>query len=46
MVAAPKYGANEREVNNNKFRTTNAEPIEDTLNVEKRNAIADCDEDK
>ena len=45
-MAAPEYDANEREVNNNKLCTANAQPIEDTLNVEKRDTVADCDEDK
>lgn len=46
LVAAPEYDANEREVNNNKLCTANAQPIEDTLNVEKCDTVADCDEDK
>ena len=46
LVAAPEYDTNEREVNNNKLCTANAQPIEDTLNVEKCDTVADCDEDK
>ena len=36
----------EREVNNNKFRTTNAESIKGALDVEKCDTVADRDEDK
>ena len=46
LVTTPEYDTDERGVNNNKFCTANAEPVESVFDVEKCDTVANGYENK